>query len=108
MSVAVGSLLIPVSDLDAVKAVYTALLGAPHTDQPALLRRVHRRRLRGRWSPRANTFMTSSMVEAGHQPVPGDTVAGEVFDCGVLLVSANACLGEDSGHAWVLLFTRSL
>jgi catechol 2,3-dioxygenase-like lactoylglutathione lyase family enzyme len=24
---------IPVSDLDAAKAVYTALLGAPHTDE---------------------------------------------------------------------------
>ena len=26
--------MIPVSDLDAAKAVHTALLGAPHTDQP--------------------------------------------------------------------------
>jgi predicted enzyme related to lactoylglutathione lyase len=28
------SLVVPVSDLDAAKAVYTALLGAPHTDTP--------------------------------------------------------------------------
>jgi catechol 2,3-dioxygenase-like lactoylglutathione lyase family enzyme len=28
------SLVIPVSDLEAAKAVYTALLGEPHTDQP--------------------------------------------------------------------------
>ncbi|MFZ0214491.1 MAG: VOC family protein [Candidatus Dormiibacterota bacterium] len=34
MSATIRSLVIPVSDLDAVKAVYTALLGAPHTDQP--------------------------------------------------------------------------
>ena len=34
MSVTIQSLVIPVSDLDAAKAVYTALLGAPHTDQP--------------------------------------------------------------------------
>ena len=34
MSVAIRSLVIPVSDLAAAKAVYTALLGAPHTDQP--------------------------------------------------------------------------
>jgi catechol 2,3-dioxygenase-like lactoylglutathione lyase family enzyme len=27
-------LVIPVSDLDAAKAMYTALLGEPHTDQP--------------------------------------------------------------------------
>jgi catechol 2,3-dioxygenase-like lactoylglutathione lyase family enzyme len=27
-------MVIPVSDLDAAKAIYTALLGAPHTDQP--------------------------------------------------------------------------
>src|SRR4051794_6408365 len=33
MSLAIRSLVIPVSDLDAAKAVYTALLGAPHTDQ---------------------------------------------------------------------------
>jgi predicted enzyme related to lactoylglutathione lyase len=25
---------VPVSDLDAAKAIYTALFGAPHTDQP--------------------------------------------------------------------------
>ena len=34
MSPTMGSLVVPVSDLDAAKAVYTALLGAPHTDQP--------------------------------------------------------------------------
>ena len=34
MSPAIRSLVIPVSDLDAAKAVYSALLGAPHTDQP--------------------------------------------------------------------------
>ena len=30
----IQSLVIPVSDLDAAKAVYTALLGGPHTDTP--------------------------------------------------------------------------
>ena len=34
MSPKIRSLVIPVSDLDAAKAVYTALLGTPHTDQP--------------------------------------------------------------------------
>ena len=34
MSPTIRSLVVPVSDLNAVKAVYTALLGAPHTDQP--------------------------------------------------------------------------
>lgn len=34
MSPSIRSLVIPVSDLEAAKAVYTALLGAPHTDQP--------------------------------------------------------------------------
>jgi predicted enzyme related to lactoylglutathione lyase len=34
MTATIRSLVIPVSDLDAAKAVYTALLGAPHTDQP--------------------------------------------------------------------------
>jgi len=34
MSATIRSLVIPVSDLDAAKAVYTAVLGAPHTDQP--------------------------------------------------------------------------
>src|SRR3954469_2126722 len=34
MSSTIRSLVIPVSHMDAVKAVYTALLGAPHTDQP--------------------------------------------------------------------------
>jgi predicted enzyme related to lactoylglutathione lyase len=34
MSPTIRSLVIPVSDLDAAKAVYTTLLGAPHTDQP--------------------------------------------------------------------------
>jgi predicted enzyme related to lactoylglutathione lyase len=33
MSPTFRSLVIPVSDLDAAKAVYTALLGAPHTDE---------------------------------------------------------------------------
>lgn len=30
----IRTLVIPVSDLDTAKAVYTALLGQPHTDQP--------------------------------------------------------------------------
>ena len=34
MSPTIRSLVIPVTDLDAAKAVYTTLLGAPHTDQP--------------------------------------------------------------------------
>ena len=34
MSAVIRSLVIPVSDVDAAKAVYTALLGTPHTDQP--------------------------------------------------------------------------
>ena len=34
LSPTIRSLVIPVSDLDAAKAVYTALFGAPHTDQP--------------------------------------------------------------------------
>ena len=34
MSPTIRSLVIPVSDLAAAKAVYTALLGEPHTDQP--------------------------------------------------------------------------
>jgi predicted enzyme related to lactoylglutathione lyase len=34
MSPSIRSLVIPVSDLNAAKGVYTALLGAPHTDQP--------------------------------------------------------------------------
>ena len=33
MSPTIRSLVIPVSDLDAAKAVYTALLGPPHTDE---------------------------------------------------------------------------
>lgn len=33
MSPTISSLVIPVSDLDATKAVYTALLGSPHTDE---------------------------------------------------------------------------
>ena len=33
MSPVIRSLVIPVSDLDAAKAVYTALLGSPHTDE---------------------------------------------------------------------------
>ena len=34
MSPTIRSLVVPVSDLEAAKAVYTALLGAPHTDEP--------------------------------------------------------------------------
>ena len=34
MSPTVRSLVVPVSDINAAKAVYTALFGAPHTDQP--------------------------------------------------------------------------
>jgi predicted enzyme related to lactoylglutathione lyase len=34
MSPTIRSLVIPVSDLDAAKTVYNALLGSPHTDQP--------------------------------------------------------------------------
>jgi len=33
MSTTIRSLVVPVSDLDAAKNVYTALLGAPHTDE---------------------------------------------------------------------------
>jgi predicted enzyme related to lactoylglutathione lyase len=33
MSPTIRSLVVPVSDLDAAKAVYTALFGAPHTDE---------------------------------------------------------------------------
>jgi predicted enzyme related to lactoylglutathione lyase len=34
MSPTIRTLVVPVSDLDAAKAIYTALLGSPHTDQP--------------------------------------------------------------------------
>src|SRR4051812_35604789 len=34
MSPTIRSLVVPVSDIEAAKAVYTALLGTPHTDQP--------------------------------------------------------------------------
>jgi catechol 2,3-dioxygenase-like lactoylglutathione lyase family enzyme len=34
MPAVIRSLVVPVSDLAAAKAVYTALLGEPHTDQP--------------------------------------------------------------------------
>ncbi len=34
MTPTIRSLVIPVSDLTAAKSVYSALLGAPHTDQP--------------------------------------------------------------------------
>ena len=34
MNGTIRSMVIPVSDLEAAKAVYTPLLGAPHTDQP--------------------------------------------------------------------------
>lgn len=33
MSPTIRTLVVPVSDLDTAKAVYTALLGGPHTDQ---------------------------------------------------------------------------
>jgi predicted enzyme related to lactoylglutathione lyase len=33
MSATIRSLVIPVSNLDAAKTVYTALLGSPHTDE---------------------------------------------------------------------------
>jgi predicted enzyme related to lactoylglutathione lyase len=33
MSPTIRSLVVPVSDVEAAKAVYTALLGAPHTDE---------------------------------------------------------------------------
>ena len=34
MSAAIRSLVIPVSDIEAAKALYSTLLGEPHTDQP--------------------------------------------------------------------------
>lgn len=34
MSATIRSLVIPVSDVEAAKAIYSALLGDPHTDQP--------------------------------------------------------------------------
>ena len=34
MSPTIRSIVVPVSDLDATKAVYPALYGAPHTDSP--------------------------------------------------------------------------
>ena len=34
MSSTIRSLVVPVSDLAAAKAIYTTLLGDPHTDQP--------------------------------------------------------------------------
>ena len=34
MNPTIRSLVVPVSDLDAAKSVYTALFGTPHTDQP--------------------------------------------------------------------------
>jgi catechol 2,3-dioxygenase-like lactoylglutathione lyase family enzyme len=34
MSPTIRSLVIPVSDLNAARSIYTALLGAPHTDEP--------------------------------------------------------------------------
>ena len=34
MSPTIRSLVIPVSNLDAAKVIYIALLGTPHTDQP--------------------------------------------------------------------------
>jgi predicted enzyme related to lactoylglutathione lyase len=34
MTTAIRSVVVPVTNLDAAKAVYTALYGDPHTDQP--------------------------------------------------------------------------
>ena len=34
MSTAIRSVVIPVSDLEEAKAIYSAVLGTPHTDQP--------------------------------------------------------------------------
>lgn len=34
MSPSIQSVVVPASDLDAAKAIYTALYGAPHTDTP--------------------------------------------------------------------------
>ncbi|GAD82544.1 VOC family protein [Nocardia asteroides] len=34
MSPTIGAVVIPVSDLDSAKKIYTALYGTPHTDQP--------------------------------------------------------------------------
>jgi hypothetical protein len=34
MGTAIRSVVVPVTDLDAAKSVYTALYGAPHTDSP--------------------------------------------------------------------------
>ena len=34
MTATIRSLVVPVSDLDAAKAVYSAIFGPPHTDQP--------------------------------------------------------------------------
>lgn len=34
MSATIRSLVIPVSDVAAAKAIYSALLGSPHTDEP--------------------------------------------------------------------------
>ncbi len=34
MSTTIRSVVVPVSDLGRAKAIYTALYGAPHTDQP--------------------------------------------------------------------------
>ena len=34
MSPTIRSVVVPVTDLEAAKAIYTALFGAPHTDQP--------------------------------------------------------------------------
>ena len=34
MSPTISSLVIPVSDVDSAKAMYSALLGQPHTDEP--------------------------------------------------------------------------
>ncbi|WP_436775384.1 VOC family protein [Yinghuangia sp. YIM S09857] len=34
MPTSIRSVVVPVSDLEAAKAIYTALLGTPHTDEP--------------------------------------------------------------------------
>ena len=34
MSAAIRSVVVPVSDVESAKAIYSALLGSPHTDQP--------------------------------------------------------------------------
>lgn len=64
MSRKIQSLVIPVSDLGAAKAVYTALFGEPHTDQPYYV------------------GYGVDGVEVGLDP-SGDTAAGPVAYAGV-------------------------